>query len=193
MSFINDIYPQGYHRRGAAKRCQLGIKPTLVKRGASLGTSAAVLGGVAIGEGAIVGAGSVVSAERAPWSVVAGNPARLGRAHRQQTTGCKRREEQKERRTNLCRLRFANWSSIPRGSHEKEHLPLTGRGRQGHVETSRLPPGQRYLLLGLVAVSVLLIHSRKLHASGPANTWYKTDTHVRSTTRTQRLRGPGPG
>ena len=52
------------------------------------------------------------------------------------------------------------------------------RGRMGGIS-----PAARaaVVLMGLVAVSILLIH-RETRASGPANTWYKTDTHVHSTT-----------
>lgn len=42
-----------------------------------IGFNTIVLKGVTIGEGAIVGAGSVVTKDVAPWTIVAGNPARL--------------------------------------------------------------------------------------------------------------------
>jgi acetyltransferase-like isoleucine patch superfamily enzyme len=50
---------------------------TVVKRGASIGTSCTILCGVTIGENAIVGAGSVVTRDVPPSTVVAGNPARI--------------------------------------------------------------------------------------------------------------------
>ena len=50
--------------------------PTLVKRGASIGSGATVLCGVTVGENAIVGAGSVLTEDVAPDTIVAGNPAR---------------------------------------------------------------------------------------------------------------------
>ena len=50
---------------------------TLVKRGASIGSSVTVLCGVTVGENALVGAGSVVTKDVPPGAVVAGNPARL--------------------------------------------------------------------------------------------------------------------
>ena len=53
--------------------------PTLVQRGASIGSNATILCGVTIGEGAIVGAGSVVTHDVLPWTIVAGNPARYRR------------------------------------------------------------------------------------------------------------------
>jgi acetyltransferase-like isoleucine patch superfamily enzyme len=53
------------------------VEPTLVKRGASIGSGATILANVTIGESAIVGAGSVVTTDVAPNAIVAGNPARL--------------------------------------------------------------------------------------------------------------------
>ena len=50
---------------------------TLVKRGASIGSGATLLGGITIGENAIVGAGSVVTKDVPPNTTVAGNPARI--------------------------------------------------------------------------------------------------------------------
>jgi len=47
-----------------------------VRRRASIGSGAVILGGVEIGEGASVGAGAVVTRDVAPGAVVAGNPAR---------------------------------------------------------------------------------------------------------------------
>lgn len=42
-----------------------------------IGFNSIILEGVAIGEGAIVGAGSVVTKDVAPWTIVAGNPAKI--------------------------------------------------------------------------------------------------------------------
>src|SRR6187200_2697493 len=78
VTFINDLYP-----RATAANSQLQTeadwecRPTLVKRGASIGSSATLLCGVTIGENAIVGAGSVVTKDVPANSVVAGNPARV--------------------------------------------------------------------------------------------------------------------
>jgi len=77
VSFINDRFP----RATVAGRLQGAddweCVPTVVKRGASIGTSATVLCGVTIGEYAIVGAGSVVTRDVPPRAIVAGNPARI--------------------------------------------------------------------------------------------------------------------
>jgi UDP-2-acetamido-3-amino-2,3-dideoxy-glucuronate N-acetyltransferase len=53
------------------------FQPTLVKRGASIGANATILAGVTIGEYALVGAGSVVTRDVPPYTVVMGNPARV--------------------------------------------------------------------------------------------------------------------
>ena len=51
--------------------------PTLVKKGASIGSSVTLLCGVTVGERAIIGAGSVVTKDVPPDTIVAGNPARI--------------------------------------------------------------------------------------------------------------------
>mgnify|MGYP001575537943 FL=1 len=77
VSFINDKYP----RATSAGRLQTEKDwkpiPTLVKKGASIGTSATILCGVIIGEGAMVGAGSVVTRDVPAGAIVVGNPARM--------------------------------------------------------------------------------------------------------------------
>jgi len=77
VSFINDKFPRatvdGRLQSDADWRCV----PTRVQRGASIGTSATILCGVTIGEHAIVGAGSVVTKDVPPYTVVAGVPARV--------------------------------------------------------------------------------------------------------------------
>jgi acetyltransferase-like isoleucine patch superfamily enzyme len=67
--FVNDKHP----RAGAESWEML---PTTVESGASIGSSAVVLGGVRVGAGATVGAGAVVTADVPPGATVAGNPAR---------------------------------------------------------------------------------------------------------------------
>jgi acetyltransferase-like isoleucine patch superfamily enzyme len=53
------------------------VEPTLIKRGASIGSGSTILANVTVGENAIVGAGSVVTKDVAPSTIVAGNPARV--------------------------------------------------------------------------------------------------------------------
>jgi acetyltransferase-like isoleucine patch superfamily enzyme len=78
VSFINDRYPRATNGNGAPQtEADWQVVMTVVKRGASIGTSSTILCGVTIGESAIVGAGSVVTHNVAPNTVVAGNPARI--------------------------------------------------------------------------------------------------------------------
>jgi acetyltransferase-like isoleucine patch superfamily enzyme len=78
VSFINDKYPRATNTDGEPQSEQdWSVTPTLVRRGASIGTSSTILCGVVIGENAIVGAGSVVTHDVPDNAVVAGNPARV--------------------------------------------------------------------------------------------------------------------
>jgi acetyltransferase-like isoleucine patch superfamily enzyme len=78
VSFINDRYPRattgdGQMQTDSDWKCE----ETLVRRRASIGTSATILCGVTVGENAIIGAGSVVTHDVPDGAVVAGNPARF--------------------------------------------------------------------------------------------------------------------
>ena len=78
VMFINDKYPRATNELGELQaEADWKCIPTLVKRGASIGSNATILCGVTIGEEAIVGAGSVVTHDVAPGTIVAGNPARV--------------------------------------------------------------------------------------------------------------------
>jgi len=77
VTFINDKYPRATNEDGELQTEEdWKVVPTVVKRGASIGSSATILCGVTIGEGAIVGAGSVVTKDVPPYTIVAGVPAR---------------------------------------------------------------------------------------------------------------------
>jgi acetyltransferase-like isoleucine patch superfamily enzyme len=53
------------------------VERTVIHKGASIGSGVTILSNTSIGENAIVGAGSVVTKDVPPNSIVAGNPARL--------------------------------------------------------------------------------------------------------------------
>lgn len=78
VMFINDKYPRATTENGAAQtEADWVCVPTLIKKGASIGSNATILCGVTIGEGAIVGAGSVVTRDVPPWTIVKGSPANI--------------------------------------------------------------------------------------------------------------------
>ncbi|EEF62363.1 acyltransferase [Pedosphaera parvula] len=78
VTFTNDRYPRATNAGGQLQtESDWSCVPTLVKRGASIGSGATLLCGITIGENAMVGAGSVVTKDVPPNAVVAGNPARV--------------------------------------------------------------------------------------------------------------------
>jgi UDP-2-acetamido-3-amino-2,3-dideoxy-glucuronate N-acetyltransferase len=77
VMFINDRYPRAAADGRLQTESDWTVQPTLVRRGASIGSGAVVLCGVTIGEGAFVGAGAVVTADVPPGATVAGVPARV--------------------------------------------------------------------------------------------------------------------
>ncbi len=77
VSFINDKYPRATSDGRPQTEEDWECVPTLVKKGASIGTSSTILCGVTIGENAIIGAGSVVTKDVPANAVVAGTPARF--------------------------------------------------------------------------------------------------------------------
>jgi len=79
--FINDIYPRATTPDGELQtERDWKVEPTLIKKGASIGSGSTILARVTIGENAIVGAGSVVTKNVPANTVVAGNPARVLRS-----------------------------------------------------------------------------------------------------------------
>lgn len=78
VMFINDRYPRAVAEGGALQtEADWAVVPTRVKRGASLGSGCVILCGLTIGEGALVGAGAVVTRDVPDRAVVAGCPARV--------------------------------------------------------------------------------------------------------------------
>lgn len=74
--FINDKFPRATVAGRLQAESDWELLPTIVERGAALGSGAVILGGVRIGRGALVGAGAVVTRDVQRGHVVVGNPAR---------------------------------------------------------------------------------------------------------------------
>jgi acetyltransferase-like isoleucine patch superfamily enzyme len=80
VMFTNDSYPRATAADGNLQtEADWKVERTVIRKGASLGSGATILCGVTVGENAIVGAGSVVTKDVPPNSIVAGNPARVFR------------------------------------------------------------------------------------------------------------------
>lgn len=78
VTFINDRFPRATNADGTQQTdADWKCIPTVVRKRASIGSGATILCGVEIGEGATIGAGSVVTKDVPAGAVVAGNPARL--------------------------------------------------------------------------------------------------------------------
>lgn len=78
VTFINDKYPKATNEDGSLQNeSDWKVVDTIVQKGASIGSSATILCGITIGHGAIVGAGSVVTKNVPPKTIVAGNPAKI--------------------------------------------------------------------------------------------------------------------
>jgi acetyltransferase-like isoleucine patch superfamily enzyme len=81
VTFINDIYPRATASGGGLQtEKDWEVAPTLIRRGASIGSGATILANVTVGENAMVGAGSVVTRDVPANAIVAGNPARMLRS-----------------------------------------------------------------------------------------------------------------
>ena len=77
VTFINDVFPRATTEDGTMQTDDDWVcVPTLIKRGASIGSSVTLLCGITIGENAIIGAGSVVTNDVPPNTIIAGNPAK---------------------------------------------------------------------------------------------------------------------
>ena len=77
VMFINDPYPRATADGRLQTEADWTVVPTVVRRGASIGSGAAILCGITIGEGAMIGAGAVVTRDVPAGATVAGVPARL--------------------------------------------------------------------------------------------------------------------
>jgi len=78
VMFINDSYPRATVAGGNLQtEADWKVERTVISNGVSIGSGATILSDLTIGENAIVGAGSVVTKDVPPNSIVAGNPARF--------------------------------------------------------------------------------------------------------------------
>jgi acetyltransferase-like isoleucine patch superfamily enzyme len=102
VTFINDTYPRATNENGELQTEDDWVcEPTVVKRGASIGSAATLLSGITICENAIIGAGSVVTKNVPPNSIVAGNPAKVIRKIDDKTTRQETKNKAGGRRINL--------------------------------------------------------------------------------------------
>lgn len=69
VTFTNDVYPRSKHYPEQ-------FKPVVIQKGASIGAGSTILGGVEIGEYALIGAGSLVTKNVKPFALVLGHPAK---------------------------------------------------------------------------------------------------------------------
>ncbi len=77
VTFINDAYPKAVTDGGNLQtENDWECTATLIRRGASIGSSATLMCGITVGEKALVGAGSMVTRDIPPNTIVVGNPAR---------------------------------------------------------------------------------------------------------------------
>ncbi|MGI8996162.1 MAG: acyltransferase [Pyrinomonadaceae bacterium] len=78
VMFINDRHPRATNPDGTPQtEADWQLERTIVRRGASIGSNATILGGIEIGERATIGAGAVVTKNVPADATVAGNPARV--------------------------------------------------------------------------------------------------------------------
>lgn len=78
VMFTNDLFPKATNADGSPQsEADWKLSETFVRKGASIGSNATILCGITIGENALVGAGSVVTKDVPPNTIVAGVPARI--------------------------------------------------------------------------------------------------------------------
>jgi UDP-2-acetamido-3-amino-2,3-dideoxy-glucuronate N-acetyltransferase len=79
VMFINDRYPRATSEGGLQTEADWTVVPTMIKRGASIGSGAVIMCGITIGERALIGAGAVVTRDVPAGALVTGVPARVVR------------------------------------------------------------------------------------------------------------------
>jgi acetyltransferase-like isoleucine patch superfamily enzyme len=77
VMFTNDRFPRATNDDGSPQsEADWAVETTRIKRRASIGSNVTVICGVTVGEGALVGAGSVVTKDVPDYAIMAGVPAR---------------------------------------------------------------------------------------------------------------------
>jgi len=77
VMFINDRFPRATAGGTLQTEADWEVVPTVIKKGASIGSGAVIMCGITIGERALIGAGAVVTRDVPADAVVAGVPARV--------------------------------------------------------------------------------------------------------------------
>ncbi|MGA9995546.1 MAG: acyltransferase [Pyrinomonadaceae bacterium] len=78
VMFINDIYPRATSEDGSLQtEANWQVSETRIKRRASIGSNATIMGGITIGENSLIGAGAVVTRDVPDYAIVVGSPARV--------------------------------------------------------------------------------------------------------------------
>ena len=77
VMFINDRCPRATANGCLQSETDWEVVPTLIKRGASIGSGAIIMCGVTVGEEALVGAGAVVTRDVPAWAIMIGVPAKV--------------------------------------------------------------------------------------------------------------------
>jgi acetyltransferase-like isoleucine patch superfamily enzyme len=85
VTFINDTYPRATTQDGKMQtEADWVVESIVVKKGASIGSGCTILANITIGENAILGAGSIITKNVPPNTIVAGYPAKILRKIKEQ-------------------------------------------------------------------------------------------------------------